>query len=63
MRSNGNWRDGKVDKICPECEVGELQEEIERDEKSDGTVLGELIYRCDTCDEWFFPKEIEQEVG
>lgn len=37
---------------CPSC-GGRLGKRVERDEKRGGTVLGETIWICRSCGEWF----------
>jgi hypothetical protein len=42
---------------CPSC-GGPLEKRIERDEKSNGAALGEAVWTCQSCGEWFDEEEL-----
>lgn len=42
---------------CPSC-GGLLEKRVERDEKSNGAALGEAVWTCQSCGEWFDEEEL-----
>lgn len=44
-------------KKCPSCGVP-LEKRVERDEKSDDAALGEPVWTCKSCGEWFDEDEL-----